>query len=89
MSGSGWVSVHERMPKQGEWVLLAGGRVGSRYIDILGLCILNRWDAWVALSGTPVPEAAVVEFWHPLPETAHLVSHEFRTREGSDAEVAS
>ena len=72
MSGSEWVSVHDRMPKQGLWVLLAGGRVGSRHIDILGLAILNSWDKWMSLSGTLLPEAAVVEYWWPLPATDHL-----------------
>ena len=79
MSGSEWVSVHDRMPKQGLWVLMAGGRVGSPLIDILGLGILNKWDQWSSLSGTLMPEAVVVEYWCPLPATYHL-----KPFEGSD-----
>lgn len=90
MSGAEWpwISVHERMPEQGLWVLTAAGRVGSRHIDILGLAIVNSWGQWAAVSGTPIPEAAVVEYWCPLPEVDHLVPHKFRKREGSQPEVA-
>ncbi len=86
MSGSEWVSVHDRLPEQGLWVLLAGGRVGSPYIDIMGLAIVNSWDRWVSLSGTPMPDGAVIEYWCPLPETVHLVPHALRKREGSPDE---
>ena len=86
MSGSEWVSVHDRLPEQGLWVLLAGGRVGSRSIDILGLAAVNSWDRWVGLSGSPMPETVVIEFWHPLPDVAHLVPHALRKREGSPDE---
>ena len=72
MSGSEWVSVHDRMPKPGLWVLMAGGRVGHKNIDIIGLGILNSFLEWEMLSGQPVPEAAVVEYWTTLPATDHL-----------------
>lgn len=63
-AGKGWISVEERLPEVGEYVLVS---LENGYTELMGRLLSN--NVWVAmfLDGEKTADINFVTHWHPLP----------------------